>query len=556
MPGRHAGAARRRTIRPSRLIAAAGGTLAVVLIAFIGARALDQPAAARDDVCSGTFRVDVAAAPEIVSPIRAFADEIADDNISIGGACLVFEVTPEDPAETFAKLAAPEPTDLPDLWVPDTVEWINRTGIPPGRLTSLSPSVAATPLVLASTQATAAQLASKKGSWAQLANATPTMLSNPETSGVAFAALLGLRRSAPAASPEQARREVGGTIVRNTAYRVANLPGQLDRASDPSGLKAAIPTTEQQVLSYLKAHPDADIVQTIPAGGTVLMDYPLLSITHDPNKRNQLANAGATLLRYVDADRSRSTIHNAGFRDYRDLAPPNSNVKTGDLKLQDPLDNDADDVLRSWAAMTIEPKMLAMMDVSGSMNEAAGTRTRIDLAEDALRTAMTYLPDTAELGLWAFSENLGPDGVSYTNLAKVQRLEPVHRAQLNQRIGGLNGRVGRNTALYDTILAGYRTARSGFDGSRFNAVVLITDGKDDNRSKIKLEPLLSQLKSLRDPARPVELIMVGMGPGVDLATMQRIAAATGGRAYRAADPKLMEGIIIDALLRRQCSTGC
>jgi hypothetical protein len=206
--------------------------------------------------------------------------------------------------------------------------------------------------------------------------------------------------------------------------------------------------------------------------------------------------------------------------------------------------------------MTIEPKMLAMMDVSGSMNEAAGTRTRIDLAEDALRTAMTYLPDTAELGLWAFSENLGPDGVSYTNLAKVQRLEPVHRAQLNQRIGGLNGRVGRNTALYDTILAGYRTARSGFDGSRFNAVVLITDGKDDNRSKIKLEPLLSQLKSLRDPARPVELIMVGMGPGVDLATMQRIAAATGGRAYRAADPKLMEGIIIDALLRRQCSTGC
>ena len=556
MPGRHSGAARRRTIRPSRLLAAAGGTLAVVLIAFIGARALDRPASARDDVCSGTFRVDVAAAPEIVAPVRAFADEIADDNVSIGGACLVFEVRAEDPAETFGKLAQPEPRDLPQLWIPDTIEWINRTGIPPGRVTSLSPSVAASPLVLASSQATAAQLASKKASWASLAGSAPTMFSSPETSGTAFSALLGVRRSSPNDTPEKARRNLGGTIVRNTPYRVANLAGQLDRAADPSGLKSAIPTTEQQVLSYLKVHPDADIVQTVPTAGTVLMEYPLLAILGDEGKRSQINNAGATLLQYVDADRSRSTIHNAGFRDYRDLAPPNSNVKTGDLKVLNPLDFDADDVLRSWAAMTIEPKMLAIMDVSGSMNESAGLKTRIDLAEDALRTAMTYLPDTAEMGLWAFSQGLGPEGVDHIGLTGIEPLGAVHRATLTSRIAGLSDRVGRNTALYDTILAGYQTARSNFDGSRFNTVVLITDGKDDNRSKLKLEPLLAELTRLNDPARPVELIMVGVGKGTDVATLQRIAATTGGRAYQAADPRFMEGIIIDALLRRQCASGC
>jgi hypothetical protein len=52
------------------------------------------------------------------------------------------------------------------------------------------------------------------------------------------------------------------------------------------------------------------------------------------------------------------------------------------------------------------------------------------------------------------------------------------------------------------------------------------------------------------------VILVGIGPQADIAALERIAKATGGRAYRAKDPQDMEGIIIDSLLRRQCGAAC
>jgi hypothetical protein len=71
-----------------------------------------------------------------------------------------------------------------------------------------------------------------------------------------------------------------------------------------------------------------------------------------------------------------------------------------------------------------------------------------------------------------------------------------------------------------------------------------------------LNALLNALEAEVDPTRPVAVILVGIGAQADLGALQRIAAATGGRAYRAVDADDMETIIIDSLLHRQCGSAC
>lgn len=46
---------------------------------------------------------------------------------------------------------------------------------------------------------------------------------------------------------------------------------------------------------------------------------------------------------------------------------------------------------------------------------------------------------------------------------------------------------------------------------------------------------------------------MGIGPEADVETLAQIAEVTGGIAYQALDPADMERIVIDALLRRQCT---
>jgi hypothetical protein len=44
-----------------------------------------------------------------------------------------------------------------------------------------------------------------------------------------------------------------------------------------------------------------------------------------------------------------------------------------------------------------------------------------------------------------------------------------------------------------------------------------------------------------------------MGQGVDTAALSAVSAVTGGKAYVAQNPQDIRGVIIDALLSRDCS---
>ncbi|WP_158103778.1 VWA domain-containing protein, partial [Crossiella equi] len=86
----------------------------------------------------------------------------------------------------------------------------------------------------------------------------------------------------------------------------------------------------------------------------------------------------------------------------------------------------AAEVLRTYSAVTLDARMLAVIDVSGSMGARAGNgQTRIELARDAAGTALGLLPDTTEIGLWAFSTDHAP-GRHWTEMVSLGPLaEPL-----------------------------------------------------------------------------------------------------------------------------------
>ena len=102
----------------------------------------------------------------------------------------------------------------------------------------------------------------------------------------------------------------------------------------------------------------------------------------------------------------------------------------------------------------------------------------------------------------------------------------------------------------DTTLAAYKHAQEMWDPAWFNSVVIFTDGASDDSSSLSLDALVNQLKSLRDPAKPVKVIIIGISDDADTGELEQIAAATGGQNYLVTNPNEILGVLASALLNR------
>ena len=87
-------------------------------------------------------------------------------------------------------------------------------------------------------------------------------------------------------------------------------------------------------------------------------------------------------------------------------------------------------------------------------------------------------------------------------------------------------------------------------------MVLLTDGQNDYPQGLTLTQLLTKLRSLVDPARPVPIITVGIGDQADIPTLQHISAVTGGKTYVVHKPADIRDVFLDAMLQRQCRPDC
>jgi Ca-activated chloride channel homolog len=153
-----------------------------------------------------------------------------------------------------------------------------------------------------------------------------------------------------------------------------------------------------------------------------------------------------------------------------------------------------------------------VVDTSGSMRGE-----KLGQAQIALDVFLEQIQgDVERVGLIQFASRV--DTVVY--------LDQVgnNRGALQNAVASL--RAEGDTALLDGVYEAYRRLEDLGDTERINAIVVMTDGQENN-SAISLRRLMSELEE-QSPV-PVVVFCIAYGGDADIATLQAIAEPTGGQ---------------------------
>jgi hypothetical protein len=544
--GRHADPSASR--RLPRLSPSIGIAVAAVLALGAGGAVWATAGSSKASPCASPTAVRVTVAPELGTVARTL---LARPLPTTDGGCARGVVTAQQPLQTVGSLGALAAKDLPQVWVPDSSLWAARAGA--DTLKSAG-SMAVSPVVLATGRGVADRLGWTKTppTWGQ-AVASNQPLAVPDLPGSAegLAALAAVRSSlggnqAADDAVVQAVLAAARGPVLSTEQALA--AGQKDADDAP-----LVPVSEQQVYAADHGTPKAALVAVYPSEGSPQLDYPVLRVSRSSPAVDAVAG------RLLSAQ-ARAAVTQAGFRTSTGAGPKDAGPDTGIHAVAPrPLPLDPAQVQQLLARVTslaAPSRILSVFDVSKSMEAPVGDGTRVTLARDAAKSALALIPDTSSIGLWDFAYRLHGDD-DWTSLVPTRRLGAqadgkTQRELLGAALDSLPQRLSAGgTGLFDTTLAAVRQARKEYEPSSVSSVLLVTDGaNDDDRTGVQLDKLLSTLRSEADPARPVKVIAVGLGPDADMGALKQIAAASGGAAYSALDPKDLQSVLFDALRQR------
>jgi hypothetical protein len=207
-------------------------------------------------------------------------------------------------------------------------------------------------------------------------------------------------------------------------------------------------------------------------------------------------------------------------------------------------------LLGSWSVITRPGRMLAVFDVSGSMKEkvpTAGGLTRAQVMRKAASDGLALLDDRWFIGNWTFSTNMSGKRPWIENCPLVSNA--THHPELVACLDKITPKDGGDTGLYDTALAAYKRVQQGWQSGLSNSVVLYTDGENDNPDGgLTIDQLVAGLTKARNPAKPVRMIIIGIGPDVDREELNTIAKASGnGGVFIASDPADIGDILLQAI---------
>lgn len=344
-----------------------------------------------------------------------------------------------------------------------------------------------------------------------------------------------------------------------------------DQRGNPFGYVSAVAVEEKTVIDYNRGDPDGilaegeqprpprvPLVAIYPEEGTVYSDNPLYVV--DAPWVDELQAEGAErFIDFVQRPENQTKVLEFGFR------PGNLEVAIDDpispelgadpnqpqTLLEVPAPPVLARLLDDWEDQRKPARVLLVMDVSGSMGELADPETgatKLDLAKQATITALDDFNDDDEVGLWIFTTGLGDDeSADHLPLIEPARAGDL-REQLKSRIRDLVPLNG--TPLYVAAQAAYETQLEAYDPTRINAVVLLTDGMNDDGDtdddEDQLDELLRSLSadSEGQQSRPVRVFPISYGEGADLSTLKRIADASQAAVYDSSDPRSITKVFV------------
>ena len=125
--------------------------------------------------------------------------------------------------------------------------------------------------------------------------------------------------------------------------------------------------------------------------------------------------------------------------------------------------------------------------------------------------------------------------------------DPFKRAQLS--VGAAAPVPTNACGLYDPVLAAYKIMKAGYQEDHSNTIVVFTDSTNSKPGSMQVDQLQLELEKLTDTTKPIRVVLLGIGPDVDINELTAIAKTTGGKAFKVDNPAEIGTIFLQALLR-------
>lgn len=541
---------------------ALGAILALVALTAITVRIVAASAA----VCSGAVPLRVVATPEIAPTLEEIGSAWMATKPQVGGECVELTVNGVASPTVASRLtvyagsaidvaAAPEPTPaddaLPTVWVPDSTAWLTRVQVVDrAAFEDGARSVASSPVVIAMPEA-AAKLVGWPSGRLRVAAVKPLL----DQGGPLKLGIAEPRR-------ETASLAAAMVLSETLATSDADLPGlvkmfrEVVKTSSTGELLRTFgarvnagPAAEQAVLTYNASNPPLKLVAVQLEPAAPLLDYPYAIRSGIPREMAQAAHLFRTAV--LDGAAAEQ-LAGKSFRS------PNGRVgasfPTSPASVTDPFTGAAiDDTARVhralglWSAANSPSRTLALFDVTASMGTvmqtAAGGATRTDIMVAAARSGLALFQSDSRVGMWAF-------GAQHQEVLPINDLTPQSRSEFDQRVATARPSAVDRSELYAALLDAYKLMKDGYDVSRPNIIVVLTDGGDSDGSAMRRELFKQELQKLADPTRPIRVVLIGIGVGeADAANLKQIADIVGGGFFPLTSPDQIQTIFLKALLR-------
>ena len=549
---------------------------------------------------TGCTTVVVAASVEKSDLMDAVAKRYNSSDRQVNGSCYGISVTAmaSGVAESRFTEAGWDPAwgPAPDAWSPAASTWLQllrhdrASHDRPDILAADNESVVSTPIVLAMPEPKAKALGWPQAAigWSDLLNlandprgwaskghpewgAFKLGKTNPNVSTSGLSATIGAFVAATGTSSdltvdvlkEPHVRDFVAGVEKSVAHygdTALTFLTNLQRADDAGaalGYVSAVAVEEKSIVDYNEGNPTGDLetkgehgkprvplVAIYPKEGTLNSDSPFAVLQAPWSEAGKQAGA-KDFLAYLHEPAQQELFTDAGFRTYD--GRPGKAVSDSDYLAEDvgvTLSPPSPPVLAAvraaWSDLRKPARVLLVLDVSGSMGQSAGAgKTRLELAQAAAVNGLSQLSDADQVGLWTFPSQ----GQVYWQQMALEPLGP-QREQLIARIQQLIPAGG--TPLYAATRKASEAVRAGAGDDTINAVVVMTDGKNEYPDDNDVDGLIRQLgdQALEGGVR---VFTIAYGEDADLDTVKRISEASRAAAYDASDPQTIDAVFTNVL---------
>ncbi|MGN9910660.1 substrate-binding domain-containing protein [Phytohabitans sp. LJ34] len=275
--------------------------------------------------------------------------------------------------------------------------------------------------------------------------------------------------------------------------------------------------------------PEERILTAFYPADTFTLDHPVVAIRWADTSSAQRAAAdaftawlkspgGRSVLLALGLRPQRTTISDPVSRRFGAVPALGSAPKARAL----PAEPTVEAVLETQRRAARHSRVLLVLDASGSMGLAVpGARaTRFGVAAEGANTALSYLGERDEFGLWVYP---GTPGTARTLVPIGPAGAPARRDAAARALRTV--RPGGPTPLYEVMRQAVRSVGAS-DDNRAAAVVVLTDGQDQNAT-------LTEGK-LRDDARARQVRVFVVAVGAASCSRQGLADladGTGGACF-------------------------